>query len=559
MKKSSAVLAIAVSLLGLATQAVKAAPSRGDVPPILLNGEDGTLGLFIYVGPSMENTSVPMMGSVPVKVCDGTDCETYTGNYTNDTEGYSQHRWLNAQISIGQRFSKRAVTAQVASDLVDGSKGWSTASNAVTGWTDSQAWFRSRASRPVLEVQFKAIESSSLSRADLCANYREGGTLTKNISGYSAFDLTGYTTLKYVLTDNGTQVKSEDLSSLMTSMTSIPACGGGIMGSGVMKTIDGLTGGKSYKLTYTLSGAGKTDVTATLDFITPGGCPTGEIVLPPSPRAFYYGVLGADGYLKSYLATGTYPWRIESVFGDRLAPIYFSSSKVGPYNGKLLKIKDSTEKWRYVKEVDDWALVVDNATPITASGLLAYTVFAECTSTSLKPVLSLNEATVKAADQACVIENNTVVPTKAGQCIVKAQVPTAGVSSSSVSKRSTSRDVTMNYVFSSVGTFSRTSVTTTTIPTATSAVISGASGTSRACSVTLSASKKSATNSALLKCAGLSTKRGETVSVKSHATKVCTTTRTGIVRKAKGTCKLTIRVMNKTKVVSSRSVTISVS
>lgn len=550
MKRSAAAFSIVLSLLGLATQTGYAAPSRSDVPPILLNGEDGTLGLFIYVGPSMENTSVPMMGSVPVKVCDGTDCENYTGNFTNDTEGYSQHRWLNVQISVGQRFSKRAVTAQVPTDLVDGSKGWSTASNAVTGWTDSQAWFRSRSSRPVLEVQFKAIESSNLSRADLCANYREGGTLTKNISGYSAFDLTGYTTLKYVLTENGTQVKSEDLSSSMASMTSIPACGGGIMGSGVMKTIEGLTGGKSYKLTYTLSGAGKTDVTATLDFITPGGCPSGEIVLPPSPRAFYYGVIGADGYLKSYLATGTYPWRIESVLGDRLAPIYFSASKVGPYNGKLLKVRDSTEKWRYVKEVDDWALVVDNATPIAASGLLAYTVFAECTSTSLKPTLSLNEATVKAADQACVIENNTVVPTKAGQCIVKAQVPAAGVSSSSVGKRSTAREVTMNYVFSSVGTFSRTSSTTTS---------SGASASTGSCSVVLSAKKKSATNSSLLKCAGLSTKRGETVSVKSNSTQVCTTTRTGIIRKAKGTCKLTVRVMNKTKVVSSRSVSLSVS
>lgn len=550
MKKCAAVLAVIVGVCGLVGQVGLAAPSRTDVPPILLNGEDGTLGLFVYLGPSAENTSVPMMGTIPVKVCDGTDCETYTGNYLSDNEGYSQHRSINAQISIGVRFTKRAVTTQVPSDLVDGSKGWSTASNAVTGWTDSQAWFRSRSTRPVLEVQFRSIESSSLSRADLCSNYREGATLSKSISGYSAFDLTGYTTLKYVLTENGAQVKTEDLSSLMTGMTSIPACGGGIMGSGVMKTIEGLSAGKSYKLTYTLSGAGKTDVTATLDFITPGGCPSGEIVLPPSPRAFYYGVIGADGYLKSYLATGTYPWRIESVLGDRLAPIYFSASKVGPYKGKLLNVRTSTEKWRYIKEVDDWALVIDNATPISASGLLAYTVFADCTTSSLKATLSLDEASVKSADQACVITNNEVVPTKAGQCLVKAQVPASAVSASSVGKSATTNVVTMNYVFSSVGTFSTTSTTTS----ASSSVLAGSSSSS--CSVTLTSAKQTASNSSLLKCVGLSVKRGETVSIKTATSKVCTTTKTGISRRTKGACKITVRVMNKSKVMSSKSLTI---
>lgn len=551
MNKHLVVIALVVGSIGLANPTTNAAPTRSDIPPIVLNGEDGTLGVFIYLGPSTENMSVPMVGTVPVKVCDGADCETYTGNYMSDNEGYSLHRYINTQVSIGTRFNKRAVTAQVPNDLIDGSKGWSTASNAVTGWTDSQAWFKSRTSRPVLEVQFRAIESTSLSRADLCANYREGQSLTQGISGFTVFSLAGYTTLKYVLTENGAQVKTEDLSSLMSSMSSIPACGGGIMGSNVMKTIDGLSAGKSYKLIYTLSGNGKVDVTATLDFITPGGCPTGEIVLPPSPRAFYYGVIGSDGFLKSYLATGTYPWRIESVLGDRLAPIYFSASKVGPYKGKLLNVRTSTEKWRYIQEVDDWALVIDNATPIAASGLLAYTVFADCTSTSLKPTLSLDEASVKAADQACVITNNEVVPTKAGKCIVKAQVPASAVTANSVGKRATANVVTMNYVFSSVGTFSTTSSTTASATAST--VAASGSGT---CAVTLSVSKKTASNSALLRCAGLSTKRGETVSVRSSTTKVCTASKTGISRRTKGICKVTVRVMNKTKVVSSRSLII---
>jgi hypothetical protein len=533
----------------------QATPSRADVPPILLNGENGILGLFVYLGPSMQNTSIPMMGVMPVKVCDGSDCETYNANYLSDNEGYSLHRFINFQIDVGVRFGKRAVTAQVPSDLVDGSNGWSAASNAVTGWTDSLEWFRSRSNRPMLEVQFGAIESTSITRADLCANYREGQSLTRSISGFSAFDLVGYTAIRYVITENGTQIKSEDLSASLSSMTSIPACGGGIMGSGLIKNIDGLSAGKSYKLIYTLSGTGKTDVTASLDFVTPGACPAGEIVLSPSPRAFYYGVLGTDGLLKSYLATGTFPWRLESILGERIAPIYFSASKVGPYKGKLLNVRTSTEKWRYVREMDDWALVVDNATPVPASGVLAYTVFADCASTSVKPTLSLNETNIKAADQACIIEANEVVPTKAGQCIVKAQISSPNAATSGIRKQASSNTVTMNYVFASVGTFSRTPAGTTS-----GSLVNATPGASSTCSVVLSATKKTTTRTALLKCAGLSKKKSQTVSLKvaSRSAKVCTVNSSGLARLAKGSCKVTVRLVSKSRVVSSRLVTIPV-
>ena len=546
--------ALVVGLMSMGGQA-QAAPTRADVPPVVLNGEDGNLSVFVYLGPSAENSSVPMMGLLPVKVCDGTDCETYSGNYLSDNEGYSMHRYIWTQISIGERFGKKAVTAQVPSDLVDGSKGWSAASNAVTGWTDSIAWFKTRSNRPVLEVQYKAIDKTSITRADLCSNYQEGMTVAKSTGG--SFSLSGYTSIRYSLMENGTQVKSEDLSSSISFASGIPACGSGTLGTGLMKTIDGLTAGRSYKLTYTVSGAGKTDVTATLDFVAPGACPTGEIVLPPSPRTFYYGVLGADGYLKSYLATGTYPWRLESIIGSRLAPIYFSASKVGPYKGNLYGVRDSTEKWRYVKEVDDWALVVENAVPVTAANVLSYTVFADCSSTSVKPTLTLDETKVKAADQACVIDGNEVVPTKAGQCIVKARVPAAGVSSSGVGKRATDNEATMNYVFASVGTFTRTASTTSST-TSTTVLSSTTAAVSPSCSVVLTSAKKSATNASLLKCAGLSKKTGQTVSLRVAAgsSKVCAATSAGIVRRTKGTCRVTVRLLTKSKVSASKSITI---
>lgn len=538
-------LATAVlSVLVIPVPFAGAAPSRTEVPPIALNGEDGTLSVFVYLGPSSEISSVPMMGTLPVKVCDGSDCATYTGNYLSDNEGYSMHRYISTQISIGERFSKKVVTAQVPSDLVDGSKGWSAASNEVTGWSDSVAWFKSRESRPVLEVQYKAIDKTSITRADLCSNYRAGDTVAKSVGG--SFSLTGYTSLKYVLLENGTQIKSEDLSSVLPGMSSVPACGGGTMGTSVMKNIDGLTAGRSYKLSYTISGPSKPDVVATLDFVAPGACPSGEIVLPASPRSFYYGVIGTDGYLKSYLATGTYPWRLDSIIGSRLAPIYFSASKIGPYKGNLYGVRDSGEKWRYVKEIDDWALAVDNATPVSAANLLEYTVFAGCTSTSLKPTLTLDESTVKASDQGCVIDGNEVVPTKAGQCIVKAQVPTSGVGVSSIRKRASSTTVTMNYVFNSVGSFTRS--TSTTIQSASP------------CAISLSSTKRTASSTSLLRCVGLTKKTGQTVAlvVASSSARVCRVSGLTLVRKAKGTCKVTVRLKKGTKLLSNKSLTLSV-
>lgn len=207
-----------------------------------------------------------------------------------------------------------------------------------------------------------------------------------------------------------------------------------------------------------------------------------------------------------------------------------------------------------MNELDDWALALDNATPISATGLLAYTVFADCTSTSVKPTLSLDESTIKAADQACIIDNNEVVPTKAGQCIVDADVSSSAVSASKVGKRASNAKVTMNYVFSSVGSFTRTSPTSTSVQTALP------STSTAKCSVTLSLTRRTATNAALLKCASLTKKSNETISIKLTGTsaKVCAVSSAGLVRRSKGTCKFTLRVMNKTKVVASRPLSIPV-
>ena len=448
----------ALSFVNAAGEA-RGATERVEVPPILLDGEDGRIRLRLDLGFFASLGSVAASGSFTTKICDGTDCENYTLNYVlPSVDSPAESQMSIWEISIGERFGKRQVTAQVPTDLRDGSNGWSTTSNAVTGWVDPADWFKSRANRPPLEFHFKSLDPTSISRVDVCANYNEGQTLTKNMSGYTAFSLEGYTSITSVLLENGVQIRAEDMSSALQSappvpaMTDIPLCGGGIMGSNLMKTIEGLTAGRSYTLTYTVSGAGKPTVTARLDFITPGACPSGEISLPPAPRTYYFGVVGTDGVLTAYFTDANYQWRIQSALTQRLAPIYFSSSKVKPYNGDIYRIRGKAEKWRYLRDIDDWALVVDNAGPITASSLLAYTVFAQCNQSNLKTVLSLDETSVKAADQGCVIDSGRVVPVKVGQCNVKASVSGYGVTSAGVRRTAGSATVAMNYFFSSVQT-----------------------------------------------------------------------------------------------------------
>ena len=543
-------LLLVLTLAPIAAASVHAAATRDQVPPILLNGENGTLGINIYLGTTTDTMSIPQMGTVPIKVCDGADCETYTANYLSNAEGYSMHRWITIQQSIGTRFSKKPVTVQVANDFSDVSKGWSAASNATTGWSDSAAWYRAQEKRPIIEILFEKIESTSISKIDICSNYKADLSFTSGMSSSFNLSLTGYTTAKFELLDSGVVSQTKDATSSLTGSPSIPTCGANAFSPFSTTQFTGLNAGKSYSLKFTLTGAGKPDLVATLDFVTPGACPTGAITFPPSPRPFYYGAMDTNGVLQSYLMSGVAQWRIQDVLPKRIAPIYFSPNKVGPFNGQLLKIRDSAQKWKYLADRDDWALVVDNATSTSAANVLANTVFADCTSTQVKATLSIDESTTKAADQGCTIANNAVVPTKVGICSVKAQVESGGVSSAQIRSQAASSTVTMNYEFTSVS----PTTTTTMAPTTTIAA-----STTKKCSFAMSKAKPNATFTNLLKCAGLkkTSKQKVSVVIATSSKSVCRSTSSALVRKKKGTCTVTVRVMTGSKVASSKKVQVS--
>jgi hypothetical protein len=549
MKRLSALLA-AFAIVVFPFPTASAAPTPAQVVPIVLNGQNGMLDVNVYLGPSADTTSIPMMGTVSLKVCASTDCETYVKNYLSPTEANSSHRWLTVNMTVGDRFNKAAVTVQVPADIVDPSKGWSEPSNAVTGWTDPAAWYQAQTGRPNLQVLFGSLDATTMTKADLCANYDATKSYTSSISAYQQMDITGYSSAKYDLYYKGAIVRTVDLSSAFTggagTQYAIPACGANAFSPFSMTRIENLTAGRSYKLVYSITGAGKPDLSATLDFVTPGGCPSGDVSNSSPPRAWFYGVTDDDGVLFSYLQLGLATWRLESVLGKRLAPIYYSPSKVGPFNGKLMNIKTSTEKWKYVASLDDWAQVIENATTLSTDSVLDNTVFGDCTSTQVKTTLSIDETVTPAGSQGCVVEANVVKPTAIGPCYVKAIVDNASVSSSGVRRFSTPSTVKMNYSIKSIG-------AVTNFPAAPSAV----SVTPKVKSIRIarSMSGKSIASYANLKVASTSK---VSLRVAKTSSKVCKVVGTSVKGLKTGTCKVTVSVKPKRGSTKSKTVSLKV-
>jgi hypothetical protein len=300
----------------------------------------------------------------------------------------------------------------------------------------------------------------------------------------------------------------------------IPACDSGTLGSFLLTNIDGMKAGATYKLTFTISGPNKEDLTATLDFVTPGACPTGEVLLPPSPRTFHYGILNDAGILVSYQFAH---WWGEDL-PSRMAPIFHSGSKVIPFNGNLYEIRTSNEKWRFLSGVDEWALVLDDATPQSPSDVLTHTVFADCKPTQTTTKFLLDETTVSATEQGCAVINNKVVPIKPGICMIDASITSRKVKSSTA-KSTKPTLISMNYVISKVAKTKR--------------LQNKASVTFRS---------KAARGSVLTSTSLLSPSKGaRVVRITSRTSSVCRPKGTSLRMLKKGKCRYTATVVRKGK------------
>ena len=441
--------------VGLPNSHIQAA-TTGTVAPFAIHGENGDLSVFAYIGRGKSTNSIPMFGIVPMRVCHLEDCEIFQVNYISTPGVRDSARWLQVLHKVGERFERQPVTAQVPNNFRDLTSGWSLPTNAVNAWSNPRDWHQQQTSLAPFDVTFWSLDSTMMTRISLCANYRDGLPLI-NTPGAAATmfgfyaTLEGYTDAEYELNENG-RFKKRGRIGKSTGDITVPGCGSNNFGPFTTPSgphIDGLTAGRTYNLVYRVTGVGKSPITASLNFVAPGACPSGEIILAPSPRVMGYGVLGPDGHLLSIIDLGLAKWRFEGLLGKFLGPIYDSASKIGPFGGKFTEIETSKEKWKYLEDIDDWALVLDNATPQTTGDVLENTVFAGCNPSSLRTQLALDVSSVSAEEQGCTINNNKIVPVRTGPCIVNATVSTRSVNKSTA-RNSRRSIIPVNYVVTTV-------------------------------------------------------------------------------------------------------------
>lgn len=353
-------------LLSVVTQVPQAttAATKRLIRPVAWESQ-GKLTVLAFLGSADTVRINPFSQPVNVQVCGDNECHVYNAMSGNAWEGYSNHVWRAVGIDLQDRHKDRPITAQVPLDFVNGDLGWSEPSDpvVVSSSFDPLAFYRKQISQPPIEIVYSALNPTDMTRVDLCVNYRESFTITTNYGSIGfGLNISRYKSVRSELFQDGRLKKSTNFpvqDSLYGNGGFIPGCATGTLGSHLMTSIDGLLPGKTYKLVYTLTDENQVDSTAILDFVTPGACPSGEITLAPSPKTFHFGLLDNNGVLFSYLSSHWYGTDLPT----RLAPIYHSGSKVIPFNGNLYEVRDTSEKWTFLRDVEEWALVLDDATP----------------------------------------------------------------------------------------------------------------------------------------------------------------------------------------------------
>ncbi len=551
-------IAANVLLLSLVVTPVTASPTRDQVPVIAVEGEKGVVSVFVYMGGYEDTQSLipsSQSASVSIKACDGTDCETFNMNYFIDVEGVTGHKWLWGSVTIGERFQKKPITLAAPIDIADASKGYSTASNSVSGWADPNAYYRNVKDKPFAQMVYQTLTATSIGKVDMCLNYTADKNFILGVDGYLKLDMTGYTNATFEMLEDGKPFKNGVLPAASsgptgppsTSGIAIPMCGSGTLGSSLMSSFDGLSAGKSYSLSYTLSGSAVASISGSLSFITPTGCPTGDPQLISSPRPFNFAVISPDNLFQSVILVGN-SWKLDGLIGKSLAPIYLSGNKTRPFRGRFgpKDFATTTEKWKYVKEIDDWAQVLEGATPLTDSQVLAQTIYSGCTPSQVKVALSVDTSTIPQSDQGCTVTDGQVVPTGQKICVLTAKVERQGVTTSGVRKKATPVSLLVAYSITSLGTFK----TNGTMPTVTN----------KQPVLTAKVQKsKSLTASALAKSGKLVVAKTDKITMRiSSGSKYCRVVKTKLLGLKKGTCKVAITKTSSKKKIKRVTVSVTV-
>lgn len=516
--------------------------------------------------------------AMPIRVCDSSTCRdrVVTARLALNKEGSLLRTF---EFFIGDDFDRKPVTVSVPIDGADPNNGYSKPSNPITGFLNQRDAIRQTLGKQAIDFDYGFLASIGISNVGACFNETVDTPIVEDVddperesrfgwgldtrllnNGRYYIDLRNYRTATYTLREDGSVVESGPIKSGFGEqwwMKDGGLCalkGDSYMGNprapfapmNFPEPQEGrnhqISAGHVYRLTYSLSGESVPELSGSLDFVTPGGCPSSDALasIPTDPNFVNvppadYAILDENQNFLARLPRGTNDYLARytlapAVLAGRLAPMYQTWTKA--YLGT-----SSGTSWQYVPSIDDWASVVASAQPMTYSKVLERTIFSGCAPSQVSIIISPEPTEGEPA--ACETVENLVVPKYTGMCVLKVTVRRASTIKAGVRKQSAPVALRVPFSFSSLGRF--------TVPRSTPTL-----------SVKVS---QSVTAASLAKTAKLTVPRTSKTSLKvaPSSAKYCRLYKSTVKTLKAGTCRVTVTVTPRRGKATSKTVNIKIS
>ena len=177
-----------------------------------------------------------------------------------------------------------------------------------------------------------------------------------------------------------------------------------------------LDAGTTYTITYSLVADLLPAVSGSLDFTTPGGCPS----TPPGPPkhlvpSYWSALLDSSGRFLA-MFQGFNPRQSAYMSKAQSVSLYHSAYKTFPYDSSYL----------YIPEIDDFAIDMSSLSTSGKYMIKDATIFKDCSPEQVQIVASTEDFSGIPNDSGCQIVEGNIIPMRVGRCILRVQVTRTG-------------------------------------------------------------------------------------------------------------------------------------
>lgn len=303
--------------------------------------------------------------------------------------------------------------------------------------------------------------------------------------------------------------------------------------------------GTTYTFTYRLISGSSPPISGSLDFTTPGGCPS----TPPGPpkhlvKSNWSALLDNSGrYLTIFqgfsLRQSAYMSAVQS------ANIYLSPFKTYPFDSSFV----------YVPEIDDFAMDASSLINGGKFQIKDATIFKDCSPEQVQIAVSTEGVPGTSDELACQIVEGNIIPTRVGRCILRVQLTRkTSVTASGIRKLGFTFARNLAVDFSSIPTSQPANVAT---PSTTGASLSPVASVSKAPAVRLIRMTTGKSIASYLKL-NVPSKSTIRLRIATTSLKFCKVIGTSVKGLKVGQCKLTISIKPQRGLTTSRTISLKV-